>query len=92
MVRTSIVSVLVAAAVLCASVSARAAVSCEQVRKYAGSGRSAEDISDTMVVPLDEVKKCLEGEKAGDKKAGSSKESGAGKEAAPSGGHGSMGH
>ena len=38
----------------------RGEINCNQVRRYAETGRSAEDISETMIVPLDEVKKCLE--------------------------------
>jgi len=38
----------------------RGEVNCNQVRRYAETGRSAEDISETMVVPLDQVKNCLQ--------------------------------
>jgi len=37
-------------------------INCNQVRRYAQTGRSAEDISETMIIPLDQVKKCLESE------------------------------
>jgi hypothetical protein len=43
-----------------------AAVNCDQVRRYLATGRSAEDVADTMVVSLDEVKKC---QQAGEQKA-----------------------
>jgi hypothetical protein len=35
------------------------AINCDQARKYAATGRSAEDIADTMVADPAEVKKCL---------------------------------
>jgi len=35
------------------------AINCEQARKYASTGRSAEDIADTMIADVGEVKKCL---------------------------------
>lgn len=37
---------------------ANAGVNCAQVNKYLATGRTAEDVSDTMVVDLAEVKKC----------------------------------
>jgi hypothetical protein len=37
-------------------------VNCNQVRRYAQTGRAAEDIAETMIVPIDEVKKCLQSE------------------------------
>ena len=37
-------------------------VNCNQVRRYAATGREAEDISETMIVPIEEVKKCLQSE------------------------------
>jgi len=38
-----------------------AAVNCEQVRRYAKTGRSVDDIAESMIVDKSEVKKCLEG-------------------------------
>jgi hypothetical protein len=35
-----------------------AGVNCDQVKKYLKTGRTPQDVSDTMVVPIDEVKKC----------------------------------
>ena len=40
---------------------AQAAVNCEQVKRYAQTGRTAEEIAETMVADEGEVKKCLEG-------------------------------
>jgi hypothetical protein len=40
---------------------AGAETNCNQVRRYAQTGRSAEDISETMIIPLEEVEKCLKG-------------------------------
>ena len=51
---------------LLGAVDAMAGVNCEQVRRYAQTGRSAEDIAESMIVDVNEVKKCLE---AGDKAA-----------------------
>ena len=56
----------VAVLTTCGSSAALAAVNCAQVKKYLDVGRTAQDVSDTMVVPLDEVKKCQTG---GDSKA-----------------------
>jgi hypothetical protein len=41
---------------------ARAEINCNQVRRYAETGRSAEDIAETMIIPLEEVQKCLNAE------------------------------
>jgi len=46
------------------------AVNCDQVRRYLSTGRSADDVAETMIIPVDEVKKCQQAEAAGDKKAG----------------------
>ena len=43
---------------------AQAAVNCEQVKRYAQTGRTAEEIAETMIADEGEVKKCLEGVKA----------------------------
>jgi hypothetical protein len=42
--------------------STASAVNCDQVRKYAATGRTVEDIAETMIVDVSEVKKCLQGE------------------------------
>jgi hypothetical protein len=39
---------------------AEAKVNCDQVRRYLKTGRSAEEISENMVIDLKEVKKCQE--------------------------------
>ncbi len=42
-----------------------AEVNCDQVRKYLKMGRDADFIAETMVISVDQVKKCqAEGEKA----------------------------
>jgi len=33
-------------------------VNCDQVRRYLQTGRSVEDIADTMVVSVEDIKKC----------------------------------
>lgn len=47
-------------ALLCGLRVASAEVNCEQVRRYLKTGRSAEDIAETMVVDVQDVKKCQE--------------------------------
>jgi hypothetical protein len=56
---------LALAAALIGLASPALAINCEQARKYAATGRSADDIADTMVADPDEVKKCLAGGSAG---------------------------
>jgi hypothetical protein len=36
------------------------AVNCEQVRRYLQTGRSAQEIAESMVIDINEVKKCQE--------------------------------
>lgn len=38
---------------------ASAEVNCNQVRLYAKTGRSEQDIAETMIVDVEEVRKCL---------------------------------
>ena len=45
-----------------AASTASAGVNCDQVRRYLKTGRSAEDIAESMVVDISEVKKCKEQE------------------------------
>jgi hypothetical protein len=45
------------------SAGAAQAVNCDQVKRYLSTGRTVEQIADTMIVPVDEVKKCVEAEK-----------------------------
>ena len=37
-----------------------AGINCEQVRRYTQTGRTPEDIAESMIVDVSEVKKCLE--------------------------------
>lgn len=57
------IALIVAAASLAAT-NSFAGINCNQVKKYLGTGRTAQDIADTMVIPVDEVKKCQEGSDA----------------------------
>ncbi len=41
-----------------AATPACAEVNCAQVKRYLDIGRKPEDVADTMVIPLDEVKRC----------------------------------
>ncbi len=50
----------VAAASLAAT-TAVAGINCNQVKKYLNTGRTAQDVAETMVISIDEVKKCQEG-------------------------------
>jgi hypothetical protein len=36
------------------------AVNCDQVRKYLATGRTAEQIAESMIIDVNEVKKCQE--------------------------------
>ena len=36
------------------------AVNCEQVRKYLATGRTADQIAESMIIDVEEVKKCQE--------------------------------
>jgi hypothetical protein len=56
-------TVVVAVSSLWASI-AGAAVNCEQVKKYLKTGRTPQDVADTMVISIDDVKKC-QGESTG---------------------------
>ena len=68
--------IALAAALSLAATNAFGGINCNQVKKYLGTGRTAQDIAETMVISIDEVKKCQEG---GDTAA-------AGQPAAPAGG------
>ena len=57
---------------------ASAQVNCEQVKRYAQTGRTAEQIADTMIADVDAVKKCLEGGEKPPPMAGSGPAGGAG--------------
>lgn len=39
------------------------AINCDQVKRYLSTGRSVEEIAETMIVSVDEVKKCVDAEK-----------------------------
>jgi hypothetical protein len=58
--RSWLTALLLAAAMLPAA-SSLAGVNCNQVKKYLDTGRTPQDIADTMVIPVEEVKKCQEG-------------------------------
>jgi hypothetical protein len=45
------------------------AINCEQVRKYLATGRTPEQIAESMVVDVSDVKKCQEAAPAGTPKA-----------------------
>jgi hypothetical protein len=59
--RTRVLNLLLTAGVLLGVPSTASAVNCDQVRRYLSTGRSVEDIADTMVVSVDDVKKCQQG-------------------------------
>jgi len=45
--------------ILCNAAAAFAGVNCDQVRRYTQTGRTPEDIAESMIVDVSEVKKCL---------------------------------
>jgi hypothetical protein len=49
------------------------AVNCEQVKRYLSTGRSVEEIAETMIVSVDEVKKCAPDAAAEKKDGGAAK-------------------
>ena len=55
-------------AVVLAAREARA-VNCDQVRKYLATGRTAEQIAESMIIDVEEVKKCQEAAPAATPKA-----------------------
>lgn len=78
--------IALAVAVTVASVTpVLAGVNCAQVKKYLGLGRTPQDVADTMVIPLDDVKKCQAG---GDAKAASSPSTPASPDTAQAAGNG----
>lgn len=44
-------------------------VNCKQVKKYLGTGRTAQDVADTVVISIEDVKKCQAGGDAAGKSA-----------------------
>jgi hypothetical protein len=44
-----------------------AGVNCDQVRRYLQTGRSAQDVAETMIISVDDVKKCQESAPAAQK-------------------------
>ncbi|MBI1815581.1 MAG: hypothetical protein HYR72_11425 [Deltaproteobacteria bacterium] len=68
--RVRVVKSAVVGVALLALPQVAAAVNCEQVRKYLATGRSVEDVAETMIVSIDDVKKCQQGgEQKSDTKA-----------------------
>jgi hypothetical protein len=53
---------IVIGGVLLLGASAAPAINCEQVRRYIATGRTVESIAETMIVDVEEVKKCVEAE------------------------------
>jgi hypothetical protein len=58
--KSGTLTLMLASSTLAAFLVPRAAegVNCDQVRRYLQTGRSAEDIADTMVISVEDVKKC----------------------------------
>jgi hypothetical protein len=44
--------------IVLAAAEARAVVNCDQVRKYLATGRTPEQIAESMIIDVEEVKKC----------------------------------
>jgi len=90
--KRSLILASVAASLVLGATSGYSAVNCEQVKKYLKTGRTPQDVADTMVISVDEVKKCQnEPDKAGSGGAAGGSATGAtgGTTAAP---EGSKGH
>ncbi len=66
--RAVILGAMMIGCVIAASYPA-SAVNCDQVRRYLSTGRSVEDVADTMIISPEEVKKCQQADSDGDKKA-----------------------
>lgn len=62
--RARLIGIIIGGAVLVGA-SAAPAINCEQVKRYAATGRTVESIAETMIVDVEEVKKCLETEGGG---------------------------
>ena len=86
--KRSLVVALVAASMAAASAPALAGVNCNQVKKYLDTGRTPQDVADTMVISVDDVKKCQAG--SSDTKSDAKAPAGA-PAAAPSSGSASSG-
>ena len=87
--KRSLILASVAASLVLGATSGYSAVNCEQVKKYLKTGRTPQDVADTMVISVDEVKKCQnEPDKAGSGGAAGGSATG-GTTAAP---EGSKGH
>jgi hypothetical protein len=52
---------LTIAAISLATTTAFAGVNCNQVKKYLATGRTPQDVAETMVITPEDVKKCQEG-------------------------------
>ncbi|MGH7899070.1 MAG: hypothetical protein ACREQQ_14035 [Candidatus Binatia bacterium] len=61
MKRLMVLSILAAGAL---ATTAGAEVNCKQVMKNLQTGRTPQDVADTMVISADDVKKCQEAEKS----------------------------
>jgi hypothetical protein len=56
--KRSLILASVTASLVLGATSGYSGVNCEQVKKYLKTGRTPQDVADTMVISLDEVKKC----------------------------------
>lgn len=61
--KTILLGLAIALMVALHAATASAGVNCDQVRRYLKTGRSPEDIAESMVIDVSEVKKCQEQEK-----------------------------
>ncbi len=68
--RTRLLPLLVALGLLVATAGSALAVNCAQVRRYLSTGRSVQDVADTMILSVDEVKKCQQEDSKAEQKAG----------------------
>ena len=68
--RTQVLPLLVVGGLLTLMPSSASAVNCDQVRRYLSTGRSVDDVADTMIINVEEVKKCQQEGAQGGQKAG----------------------
>ncbi|MGH7819398.1 MAG: hypothetical protein ACREQ9_06480 [Candidatus Binatia bacterium] len=56
----TLVALAVSGWMLCGAATAAAEINCAQVNRYLQTGRSVQDVAETMVIAEEEVKKCQE--------------------------------
>lgn len=73
--RKIVLSLVVLVGLLAVGSRAQAGVNCDQVRRYLSTGRTVDDVAETMIISVDDVKKCQQA--GGDQKAAATPAAGA---------------